>query len=135
MSAKPETTFINGVHKHLNPGRVDPYYVKMHNEYAGGIWDCWYSGKARDLWIEYKFITIPKRPTTIIFPELSELQVQWGAQRYAEGRNLAVIIGCKEGGVILEDLEWENGIAASAFKVQVRSRKEIAEWIVSRTQK
>lgn len=134
MSAKPETTFVSAVHKYLPPGRNDPYWMKNHNEYTGGVWDCWYSGTKTDLWAEYKFIVIPKRAGTLITPGLSELQAQWGRGRLAEGRNLAVIVGCKEGGVIFEDLEWEKGITAAAFKVRVQSRKEIAEWIIARTQ-
>lgn len=134
MSAKPETTFTGSVHKHLPPGRKNPYWMKNSNTYTSGIWDCWYSGTAADLWVEYKFITVPARGDTIIKPELSALQTEWGRDRRKEGRNMAVIIGCKDGGVIFEDLEWESPITAAAFKVRVQSRKEIADWIISRVQ-
>jgi len=133
MSAKPETTFISGVHKHFPPGRKNPYWMKNNNVYTAGVWDCWYSGPARDLWVEYKFAVIPKRDSTLMVPSLSALQLDWGAARFAEGRNLAVIIGCKEGGVIFENLEWAEKITAAAFKVRVQSRKEIADWIMNRT--
>lgn len=134
MSAKPETTFTGAIHKHLPPGRTDPYWMKNSNTYTAGIWDVWYSGTAADLWVEYKFIVIPKRGETIIKPELSALQEKWGRERMAEGRNVAVIVGCKEGGVIFQNLEWESEITAAAFKVRVQSRAELAAWIINQVQ-
>jgi hypothetical protein len=133
MSAKQETTFIGGVHKQLPPGRRDPYWMKNNNQYTSGIWDVWYSGSTADLWVEYKFIDVPLRASTLILPNLSELQLQWGRERHKEGRNVAVIVGCKEGGVIYENLEWEREMSAAAFKVMVRSRAEIAKWIMAYT--
>lgn len=130
MAAKPETTFTNAVHKYFPPGRRDPYWMKNHNEYTGGVWDCWYSGAAADLWVEYKFIVLPKRHSTLILPELSELQFEWGSNRHAEGRDLAVIVGCKEGGVIYTNLEWEKEMSNAAFQANLKSRKEIAAWIM-----
>lgn len=134
MSAKPESTFTGAVHKYLPPGRTHPYWMKNSNTYTSGIPDVWYSGIAADLWVEYKFIVVPVRGDTIIKPELSALQMDWARKRMAEGRNVAVIIGCKDGGVIFENLEWESGITAAAFKVRVQSRKEIAEWIMDYVQ-
>lgn len=133
MSAKQETTFIGGVHKKLPPGRVNPYWMKNSNTYTAGIWDVWYSGSAADLWVEYKFIEVPKRGDTLILPNLSELQLKWGRDRAREGRNVAVIVGCKEGGVIFENQEWESEMSASAFKVMIRSREELAKWIMAYT--
>ena len=110
--SKPETAFTAGVHKHLPPGREDPYWMKNNNLYTSGIWDVWYSGPFRDLWVEYKFIELPKRAGTPIYPGLSELQLDWGRNRQVEGRNLAVVIGCKEGGIILrEPVAWERSKA------------------------
>lgn len=129
----PENTFIESVHRHLPPGRTDPYWMKNNNLYTSGIWDCWYSGPAADLWVEYKFITVPKRGDTMIMPALSALQVDWGHKRLQEGRNMAVIVGCKDGGVIFENLEWEAEIASAAFKVRVRHRAEVAQWLMTRT--
>lgn len=133
--SKPETTFTGAVHKHLPPGREEPYWMKNNNVYTAGIWDVWYSGESADLWVEYKFIVLPKRDTTPILAELSELQLDWGRKRYAEGRNLAVIIGCKEGGVVLWDKDWELPMTAYDFKKQMKSRKELADWIINYTQK
>ena len=65
--AKPETVFTNSVHTHLD--RATLYWMKNHNEYVGGVFDCWYSGKgdsSTDLWIEYKFVVLPKRDATLV---------------------------------------------------------------------
>lgn len=100
--------------------------MKNNNPYIGGIPDCWYSGKARDLWVEYKFLQrVPVRAA--VMADLSALQIQWLNNRYAEGRQVAVIIGCKEGGVILTDLQWE--LSQPDFKAQLRDRKALAESI------
>lgn len=134
MSAKPENTFIAGVHKYLPPGRANPYWMKNNNDYTAGIWDVWYSGQARDLWIEYKFIVVPKRDSTLILPELSALQVKWGMDRALEGRNVAVIVGCKAGGVVFLNGAWEEPMTTAVFKPRIQSRAEIAEWIMDYTQ-
>jgi len=134
MSSKPETTFTASVHKHLPPGREDPYWMKNSNLYTSGIWDVWYSGPFRDLWVEYKFVELPKRAGTPIYPGLSELQLDWGRDRQAEGRNLAVIVGCKEGGIILrEPAAWEHSMTREQFERKLMSRKEIAQWIMDFT--
>ncbi|WP_025915467.1 hypothetical protein [Herminiimonas sp. CN] len=129
MAAKPETTFYAGVHKHLP---ADLHREKMHNPYRGGTWDFWFSGLA-DLWVEYKFVVLPKRDSTPVDVTLSDLQKDWGGGRHFEGRNLAVIVGCKEGGVILENLAWERPLSCADFKKQLRSRVEIARWIAHTT--
>jgi hypothetical protein len=132
--SKPETTFTAGVHKHLPPGREDPYWMKNNNLYTSGIWDVWYSGPFRDLWVEYKFIELPKRDDTMIDFGLSELQKQWGRDREREGRNLAVIVGCKEGGVILRGPSvWEPTMTRERFAGLLVSRKNIAQWIMDFT--
>lgn len=129
MSAKPETTFIASVHAHLPRKNKEPYRMKNHNEYNGGIFDVWYSGDRADLWVEYKFIVLPKRLTTVIVPNLSALQLEWGRERADEGRTMFVIVGCKEGGVVLGPHEWEAGISLEAFLLRISSRKELANFI------
>lgn len=120
--AKPENSFITGVHRYLRC-----YHMKNHNEYVGGIADCWYSGEKRDLWIEYKYVRLPKRDTTMIVPELSPLQLLWLNDRRSEGRNIRVVIGCQEGAVMLSDpLEWETGLSAAWFRKRVLTRAQLA---------
>lgn len=137
MSSKPENAFIKAIHRQFDRVGRGPYAEKMHNPYRGGTWDVWYSGagvKSRDLWVEYKWLPkIPARETTLILPELSALQLAWGANRYEEGRNVAVILGCPEGGVVYLDMAWEEELAPSQFRAQLMSKLELAEWIVNWT--
>lgn len=123
--AKPENSFISGVHKY-----VQAYAMKNHNEYVGGVADCWYSGHVRDLWVEYKFIVVPKRDSTMIVPELSPLQLQWLTERRSEGRHMWVVIGCKEGGVMMcRPPEWKTGVNAATFRERVVTRAQLANAI------
>lgn len=124
--ATPENTFIGSVHRHLP---TDIYHMKNHNQYNGGIPDVWYSGPAGDLWIEYKFIVIPKRPETIIRIELSELQKNWLTSRHSEGRRVAVIVGAKEGGVWFDGIDWVHECSAGDFRKQMNSRNDLAHRI------
>lgn len=128
MSTKPESTFIAGVHRHL-PKHI--YAMKNNNPYVGGIADCWYSAR-KDMWIEYKFI--PKIPVRAdIRPDCSALQLEWLKRRYEEGRNVAVIVGCPDGGVIFPDRSWENSISRDEFIRSVKPRADLAKWISMQT--
>ncbi len=135
MARGPENTFIASVHRHLP---VQLYRMKNHNEYNAGIADCWYSGK-RDLWVEYKFIALPKRGTALIdlvggkSPALSHLQQAWLRERYSEGRNVWVIVGCKEGGVFFRKRTWETPVTADDFRAEIQSRKDLAAEIANFT--
>jgi hypothetical protein len=126
MSAKPETTFLGGVNKHL-PESV--YHMKNHNPYVGGVPDVWYSGSGGDLWVEYKFIVMPKRGETVIKIDLSKLQQTWLSQRHAEGRNVAVIVGHKDGGVWMPGMDWGQKYTAFDFFRLSKSRKDLASII------
>ena len=134
MAVKPENSFISGVHKHLPSIKVI-HREKMNNPYRGGTADMWYSGKLNDLWIEYKFLPrVPQRG--IITPErfgLSALQSDWLRGRYAEGRNVGVIVGCPKGGVIMRDLMWELEWSVEDFSKAICDRKFLANWIVQQT--
>ena len=135
MSKGPENTFIASVHRHLP---VDFYSMKNHNEYNGGIADCWYSGTKADLWVEYKYLNLPKMADTLIRLTdtikpyaLSKLQQQWLWGRSLEGRNVHVIVGCPKGGVIFTHPEvWSEPIAAGRFLQFVVDRKSIAQHIL-----
>ena len=123
MSKQPENTFISAVHRHLPP---ELYRIKNHNAYNSGQPDCWYSGNAADLWVEYKFIAIPKRDNTVIVPELSALQQEWLASRHAEGRQVGVIVGSKDGGVWFPGIAWRDYLQAGHFRSALASRKTLA---------
>lgn len=140
--SKPETGFIASVHGHL-PVESKLHREKMNNPYRSGTADCWYSGSGKgshDLWIEYKFIELPASDDTMIDlvggkkPTLSPLQQDWLKCRMHEGRNVAVVVGCKEGGVVLVKRLWERPMPTSEFRRALQSRAEIAGWIVSNVQ-
>lgn len=131
----PENTFIASLHRRL-PALGELYREKMANPYRGGTADVWYSAK-RDLWVEYKFIVVPKRPDTIIDliggkkPMLSALQQEWLNSRFDEGRNVWVIVGCKEGGVVFCGKSWMKPITTREFRDELRTRDEIAKELVA----
>lgn len=126
MSRQPENTFIASVHKHLPP---EIYRIKNNNMYNSGQPDCWYSGPAGDLWIEYKYIALPKRDDTTITIDLSALQKDWLRRRSYEGRKLGVIVGSKDGGVWFPNLAWESPLKTVEFRSQVQPRSGLAEVI------
>jgi hypothetical protein len=109
----------------------------MANPYSSGTPDVWYSGTKADLWVEYKFL--PRVPqTAIVKPSdpktmLSVLQRNWINLRYEEGRAVAVIIGCPDGGVILRDQEWERDYNPQAFRDRLLPRRAVAQWITEVT--
>lgn len=130
MARKAETTFIGGIHKLLPLG---VYREKMNNPYRSGTADVWYSGR-RDMWVEYKFLpALPKRTDTLIVLDLTENQKIWLRNRCREGRHVAVICGCKAGGVVFNGLSWDQPISTAEFTSRVISRQAIADWVLSQT--
>lgn len=116
------------MHTHL-PHAV--HREKMMNPYRGGTADMWYSARRADLWAEYKYI--PRIPRTGVTPQLSPLQTRWISGRYREGRNVVVIVGSPAGGIVLEDMAWENTIPQPAFEAKLLTRKSLADWITNFT--
>lgn len=130
MARQPENTFIASIHRLLS---AEVYRQKNHNPYNSGIPDCWYSGDGGDLWVEYKFIELPKRKTTIVPIALSDLQKTWLAHRHAEGRNVGVIVGCKHGGVWLPGITWNIPMLCEDFCTRLLPRHQLAETILIET--
>ncbi len=152
MASKPENNFIGRVNKHLPLKKVKSslkarslypperhlHYEKMNNPFRSGTADGWYSGRAGDLWVEYKYLErTPKRAS--VWPAnpneqlLSRLQVEWLNERYEEGRNVAVVVGCPDGGVVFTHREWDEEMVANHFVSLLRSEVQIAEWVFSQT--
>lgn len=128
MTAKQETTFIQGVHKVL-PSSI--YREKMNNPYRGGTPDVYYEAR-HILWAEYKFIEVPKREDTLIKPNLSDLQTEWLGRCHINSHRCIVIVGCRAGGVVLHTPGvWEHGIFAGAFVESMLTKKQIADLITS----
>lgn len=128
MSSKPETTFIQSIHRHL-PKEV--YREKMANPYRGGTPDVWYSGYKNDLWVEYKFI--PKLAVRVPNKiEVSELQRLWLEARQSEGRNVAVIVGHPGGGMVLF-VPFTREINTDVILANTLTRTQLADWIYAKT--
>jgi hypothetical protein len=124
VAVKPENTFIASVNRHLKT----TYFEKTNNPFRSGIADVWYSGKQGDLWVEYKYA--PSLPKTQLYrPDLSARQIKWLGDRYDEGRNVAVILGLPQGGVVYLHREWEAWALPARLHELTRSRPELAEWI------
>lgn len=131
MGSGPESRFIAAVHRKLHPC---VYREKMHNAYRGGTPDVWYSGNSDDLWAEYKWIPeLPKKAPIRVQKLLSALQLQWLERRYAEGRNIVVILGSPTGAWIYEHRAWENDLPLSDFHALALSKQQVADEIRRRT--
>jgi len=106
----------------------------MHNPYAAGIADHWYSA-VRDLWVEWKFVELPARPGTPIDllagkkPSLSVLQQDWIQARRDEGRNVWVIVGSEKGGALWQNREWVRAHRTEDFIAGLRTKAELARAI------
>ncbi len=133
-SSGPENRFIQSIHR-LLPSRV--YRMKNHNPYLGGVADCWYSGAGGDLWVEYKFLTLPARASTIVDlcggknPPLSALQQEWLRGRHAEGRRVGAIIGTPDGGIWLPGIAWQVPLPSAEYAARVQTKASIASMITS----
>ena len=136
--AKPENQFIAGVHRYLPP-KKQLHHEGMANPYRGGTADCWYSGRGKgsqDLWIEWKFVPrVPTRAAVDLLKDyLSELQAEWCRDRFEEGRNVWVGVGCPAGGFFLcSPGKWETPISADEFKAALITRRQLADQIVGFT--
>lgn len=126
MSSGPENRFIQSLHR-LLPVRV--YRMKNHNPYNSGIADCWYSGDAGDLWVEYKFVELPSRPSTVVKTGLTALQGEWLRNRHAEGRSVGVIIGTPQGGVWLPGTAWDKPLSSADCSDALLQRSALASLI------
>ena len=128
MSSGPENRFIQSLHRFLPAG---VYRMKNHNPYLAGVPDCWYSGLAGDLWVEYKFLVPPKKATTPVDPcggrdpRITPLQQEWLIARHSEGRSVGVIIGCPSGGLWLPGVSWKNTFYAADF-FAAHSKQQLA---------
>lgn len=129
---KPENTFRQGVHRY-KPKRV--YQEKTNNSYRGGIPDDYYesNGSPGSLWVEYKYTARIQRELHLTAksaqPKLSELQQKWLDRAYANGQQVAVIVGSPKGGIVLTDRQWIKPITADYFEENLLSRQELMQWI------
>jgi hypothetical protein len=126
MAAKPESTFTASINR--QKALKETYFEKTNNPFRSGIADFWYSGERGDLWVEYKYE--PSLPKIKEYrPDLSPRQLKWLGDRRDEGRNVAVILGLPEGGVIYTDKSWILTFNQDELMARSLSRPEIAQWI------
>lgn len=85
-----EHGFIKAVHRHLSP---EVYRWKIHDTYTGGVPDAFYCGPAGSLWVEYKYIKLPKRKTTMVTFGLSKLQQIWLTRVGLYGQTTLLVVG------------------------------------------
>ena len=124
-----EHSYIRKIHS-LLPRAV--YRWKVHDVITNGIPDCYYDSiHGRNLWVEYKWRpTLPKKPDTVIVPELSALQRAWLGERFDRGFDVRVIVGTPQGGIIYHDPdEWIDGITTEHAKKRILLDKDIAAFI------
>jgi hypothetical protein len=88
-----EHGFIKAVHRHI-PSEV--YRWKIHDTYTGGVPDAFYCGPAGSLWVEYKYIKLPKRKTTVVTFGTSELQRIWLTRMALYGQTTLLAIGWQQ---------------------------------------
>jgi hypothetical protein len=125
MARKPETQFIQSIHKNFKEN--SPHHEKMNNPYRSGTADVWYSGSRADLWVEYKFL--PRIPvSTRIYPDVTPQQELWLRRRHAEGRAVYVVVGCSDGGVVYS-VPGLIHLTPDEFKSRILTRGQIARWI------
>lgn len=122
---QPETTYRLSIERKL-PRNL--HREKMANPFRSGTADCWYSGTRADLWVEYKWIPHVPRSASIT-PALSGKQSHWLNSRMAEGRNVAVILGSPDGGLIYTEGSWREPVDSATFVDLMLDRGEIAAWI------
>jgi len=129
MSRKPENQFITSINRYLPVGK--PYYLKLNVLYTGGVADSWYSSVNADLWVEFKFWpSLPVRPNTAVTLGLTELQLKWLRDRHNEGRDVRVIGGHHDGGIILTSpVGWESTFTRARILELTITRRALAEYI------
>jgi hypothetical protein len=97
----------------------------MANPYRSGTPDLWYSGQLNDLWVEYKFVVLPKRETTYINFDVSPLQRRWIEHRRREHRNVWLIVGCSKGGAVFQGA-FPDGMFSHMYLERVESVASVA---------
>jgi hypothetical protein len=123
-----EAGFTRYIFKKLPP---EIYKLKLLLPLQTGVPDAYFSGNKGDCWIEFKYITAPKKFTTNIVPNLSELQLQWLLRRKKEGRTVAVVLGSDIGCHIYSNVDWISPINRNILKLQ--QRKDVIDWIIAKT--
>ena len=134
MASKPEASFIRSVHKYLPKDKL--YTEGMANPYRGGTPDRYYEGNRSELWVEYKYYPILPLIMDLTNQKakvkLSGLQMKWLRRAHGNGRRVAVIVGCPDGGIVIPGLTWERTYTREEAQALIWSRKEVMRWIADK---
>ena len=128
-----EADYTQAVHKRLPP-TVKAW--KIRDDYQGGVADAFYRRRDGEpgtpLWVEYKYLKkLPVRDTTLIVPDLSELQKLWLTEAAAAGEQVRVIVGYQSDGAVLTLDEALNGVTAADFRARLHGYKSVADIITT----
>ena len=123
-----EHGFIKAVHRHLSP---EVYRWKIHDTYTGGVPDAFYMGPAGSLWVEYKYVKLPKRDTTIVTFGLSMLQMSWLTKAQMCGQLVAVIVGFERSAAVMTDPQFFKSNTKRELQEEAISFRQTAGWIES----
>lgn len=108
----------------LLPSDIYSLKVSLRPGCKVGVADSWYSGPAKDLWVEWKHL--PRSPRSLDAEKLlTPNQLKWLRDRETEGRDVAVFISTKAGIVVFDDM---NDLQAGSERIKklLLSRKELA---------
>ena len=127
-----EHSFIRSIHRKL-PKEI--YVWKINDNYAGGVADAYYCGFKDDLWIEYKYVSLPKKDDSKVQIGLSALQVNWLSAQANRKRNVAVVVGSAEGILLLTDpKDFEKPfVTKSYFSSNAIDKDTLLSFIISIT--
>ena len=127
-----EHGFIRSIHRRL-PSDLEVW--KINDNYKGGVADAYYSGDEGDLWVEYKFVKLPKRDSSKVDFGLSALQIDWLTKQANRGRQVAVIIGSDEGSWIIQDPQIFalNSCDRATFIRSALDKTEVVSFIIACT--
>tara|TARA_B100000945_G_scaffold160833_1_gene129146 strand:- start:1402 stop:1839 length:438 start_codon:yes stop_codon:yes gene_type:complete len=124
-----EHSFVKSVHRKLDKS---VYVWKIADRYSGGVPDAMYAGPAGILFIEYKYIKLPKRLTTFINTGLSPLQEQWITQMQQWKHPTWLVIGADKSCLILNKLT--KNISTAYYHENKTDTKTLAQLITDVTQ-
>lgn len=112
-----EHGFVRKIHTKLRATKRLRRVWKINDNFQGGVPDAYYLAEAGDLWVEYKYIPrLPKRDTTLIVPDLSELQHRWLQDEQDCGNTAWVVVGHAGGVWVTDDLvRCREGVERSVF--------------------
>lgn len=122
-----EHSFIDAVHRLLPAEPLLKW--KINDPYTGGKPDCYYCGPSDDLWIEYKFVQLPKRASTRVQIDLSALQADWLSHLDLCGQTAWVVVGSPKRAVVLSIQEALSGLTKAQYEARMITFKDLASRI------